>query len=207
MALGRKSKKGERVKALPDRYENEGPIDISEGYKKLSRVAFAVWIRLSVASREELHGGRQYVAKLLGYSQRRSNEVLLELERKGFIMFISNGPWQKTAIAITRKPLLKKSYNFTKFSGYLFSHENCENRSKEKNGFRTRKPREFSVKIGIKPYRFIDHSVSYPDHLVSYPDHSVSYPNYSVSYPNSSHTFFSKKSKPINLYVSKKEKR
>ncbi len=107
--LGKRTRKGdERYKAVPDQYPNEGPIDLSVGYDELPRAAFAVWVRLAVATDEDLRGGRRHVAGVLGYSQRRSNEVLLQLERRGYISFIPNGPWQPTTIVIERKPEVRR---------------------------------------------------------------------------------------------------
>jgi hypothetical protein len=204
MAIGKKSKKGERIKALPDRFENEGPIELPEAYEKLSHVAFAVWIRLSVASREDLHGGRQYIADILGYSQRRSNEILLELERKGFIIFMPEGPWQKTAIAIMRKPLLRRGANFTKFSGFLSKVDFTINRSPENFDLRAK---IHTVIVGTGQYKSIPESSDFFDHSRTCTDPSHTCTNSSHTCTNSSHTCLAKKTNPINLCRLKKEKK
>ena len=204
MALGKKGKKGERIKALPDRFENEGPIELPEAYEKLSHVAFAVWIRLSVASREDLHGGRQYIADMLGYSQRRSNEILLELERKGFIMFMPEGPWQKTSIAIMRKPLLRRGASFTKFSGLLSKVGFTIDRNPEKIDLRAK---IFTVILKSDPYKSISKCEHFldPSRTCTNSSHSCTDPSHTCL--NSSHTCLSKKTNPINLYCLKKDKK
>ena len=108
MSIGKKKDKEKRAKALPDTYPEEGPATIKEAYKTLSPPAFAVWMRLSVGKKEDLKSGRTNLSKLLGYSFRRSNEILLELARKGFICVLPNGPWRRTHIVILRKPLTRE---------------------------------------------------------------------------------------------------
>jgi len=106
----------ERFKASPDMYPDEGPCPIADGYAQLSRKAFAVWIRLSVAEPDELRAGRTNVSALLGYSKRQGDEVLRELERNGFIAFLPDGPWKRTTIVVARKPLLQRGHGFARFS-------------------------------------------------------------------------------------------
>ena len=115
--LGKKTRKGnERFKAVPDVYPGEGPIELAEGYETLSRAAFAVWLRLAVADDDDLHGGRGHIASMLGYSPRRSNEVLLQLERAGYISFIPNGPWQPTTIVIERRPAVRRGSRVVRYA-------------------------------------------------------------------------------------------
>lgn len=172
MALGKKKKKRERFKALPSVYVGEGPADIGDAYNELSRSAFAVWIKLSVVSDEDLHGGRQHLSGLCGYSERRFNEVLLELERSGYITFLPNGPYQPTTISISRKPLLKQGDKFTRFRATLLS----ENRDKENSG---RISRKICVMVAPKPYIYMYHSHTCKDRSRSCSNCSRSCTNYS----------------------------
>lgn len=115
MVLGKKQNKGERCKAIPETYTEEGPIDIIDAYQELSKSAFAVWIRLSVSSQEQLGSGRKNLSKILGYSYNRSNAVLYELEKKGFVVYLPGGPWKKTKFKVIRKPLLRRGHGFVKW--------------------------------------------------------------------------------------------
>lgn len=119
--LGKKVDRKERQKAVPDRYPNEGPCPLAEAYEQLSRPAFAIWIRMSVAPRADLRMGRAKLSSLLGYSRRQGDELLRELDRKGFVACIAHGPYRRTVIVIVRKPLLEQGHSFTRFSALLFS--------------------------------------------------------------------------------------
>lgn len=55
---------------------------------------------------DELKAGRHPLAATLGYSPRRSNDVLRELDRKGYISFIRNGAWRATEVVIERKAII-----------------------------------------------------------------------------------------------------
>lgn len=105
-----------RRKATPDLYPDEGPCDIAEAYDQLSRGAFAAWIRMCVAERDDLRQGREHLAEVLGYSKRQSDELIRELERSGFIATLPEGPWRRTVITIVRRPLLQRGNRFTRFS-------------------------------------------------------------------------------------------
>ncbi len=119
--LGKRVDHKERTKAVPATYPNEGPCGLAEAYEQLTRAAFAVWIRMSVAERSELRMGRGKLSRLLGYSRRQGDEVLRELERKGFVAFIPHGPWRRTIVVVVRKPLLERGHGFTRFASLLFS--------------------------------------------------------------------------------------
>lgn len=119
--LGKKVDRKERQKAAPERYPDEGPCSLSAAYAQLSRPAFAIWIRMSVAERGDLRVGRAKLSRMLGYSRRQGDELLRELERKGFVAFIPHGPYRRTVIVIVRKPLLEQGHGFTRFSALLFS--------------------------------------------------------------------------------------
>lgn len=114
--IGKRPDGQERFKASPDLYPDEGPCPIADAYGQLTRKAFAIWIRLSVAEPDELRAGRARVSRLLGYSKRQGDEVLRELERCGFITFLPEGPWQRTTIVVVRKPLLQRGHGFARFA-------------------------------------------------------------------------------------------
>lgn len=120
--LGRRIDRKERSKALPERYPNEGPCALADAYQELTRAAFAIWIRIAVAERSELRVGRARLSRMLGYSRRQGDELLRELERKGFIALLPSGPWRRTVVVLMRRPLLEHGHSFTRFSALLFSH-------------------------------------------------------------------------------------
>lgn len=101
-----------RARATDDAYPGEGPCFIADGYAELTRSAFAVWVRLAVAEDEQLHAGRGELAKVLGYSRRQCNQLLRELELKGFIAPISDGPWQRTTVVLLRRPMISRGDRF-----------------------------------------------------------------------------------------------
>jgi hypothetical protein len=114
--LGRKVDRKERKKALPEMFPGEGPCSLIEAYEELSRPAFAIWIRMAVAEHDDLRAGRTKLTALLGYSRRQGNELLKELERKGFVTFLPGGRWRKTIVVIARRPLLAAGNFFTRFA-------------------------------------------------------------------------------------------
>lgn len=114
MVLGKKGDGQKRFKATAEHFPGEGPSSIADAYDALSRHAFAVWMRLAVASSLELKGGRTGMADVIGYSGRRANEVLLELERKGFVSFIVNGVYRPTEIVIERRPMICRGDRFVR---------------------------------------------------------------------------------------------
>jgi hypothetical protein len=93
-----------RSRIHPREYHGNEPISIQAAYALLSRRAFAVWIRLMAENPETLFAGRHRLAKLLGYSERRFSELLLELDRKGFVSLIRpERPGFVTKIVIARR--------------------------------------------------------------------------------------------------------
>lgn len=113
--------KRERTKAAPVLFPDEGPCGLAEAYDQLTRGAFAIWIRMAVAERRELRVGRAKLSLMLGYSRRQGDELLRELERKGFVAFIPHGPWRRTVVVLVRRPLLERGHSFTRFARFLFS--------------------------------------------------------------------------------------
>lgn len=107
-----------RQKATPEQFPGNGPVEIAKAYVELTQEAFAVWIRLMVMSEDELRSGRVGIARLLGYSERRSNEVLRQLEMAGYVSFQPNyGGGRLTRVNIMRRALISARTNFTRLSG------------------------------------------------------------------------------------------
>lgn len=119
--LGKRIDRKERVRATRELYPDEGPCPLADAYEELTRAAFAIWIRMSVAGRGELRMGRGKLSRMLGYSRRQGDELLRELERKGFVGFIPHGPYRRTVVVILRRPLLEHGHGFARFSSVLFS--------------------------------------------------------------------------------------
>ncbi len=163
--LGKKTRKGnERFKATPDRYPDEGPVELSVAFDELPRHAFAVWIRLAIASKEDLHAGRSHLARMCGYSGRRFNDILLTLERRGFIRFIPSGPYRPTTVVIQRRPGLRTPHRFVRFSAALLL------RAKEASVVTT-----WSVSVCQKPLVSKHQSGGYPNRSLTYPDRSFTF--------------------------------
>jgi hypothetical protein len=101
--------KPERVD--PAAFEGFGPVTIAAAYDELTRHAFAVWMRLVVMDDDELNN-RKKLAVTLGYCPGRSNQVLRELKRRGYISFIVGGPYQPTEVIIERRPFLESRGKF-----------------------------------------------------------------------------------------------
>lgn len=83
------------------------PATIIEAYNELSQEAFAIWMRLLVATDTQLRQGRKSISSLVGYSEGRSNAILRELKLKGYIRFVRGDlPGIPTQIEIVRKALI-----------------------------------------------------------------------------------------------------
>ena len=85
------------------------PASIQDAYEELSQEAFAVWIRMMLMTDSDLVG-RQKIAKLLGYSEGRSNAILRELKLKSYI-FIERPdmPGEETIVKIRRRAVCQCS--------------------------------------------------------------------------------------------------
>lgn len=103
-----------RRKPAVEDYPNDGPITIAGAYSELSAPAFGAWLRLLVEDVETLRRGRSACARILGKSVRRSNEILMELNRKGYVEFARGGPSRPTAIVINRRPLISARSGFVR---------------------------------------------------------------------------------------------
>lgn len=100
--------KSNRRKAKPAEY-GLGPIGIKEAYSELTRAGFAAWFRLVVEPPETLTRGRVHLAKVLGYSERRADDIFRELKRKGYIRLIrAHRPGLPTRVVIERRPLINR---------------------------------------------------------------------------------------------------
>lgn len=89
---------------------------IPEAYGELSQEAFAVWIRLMIASDDELSRGRGWIAaNLLNYSEPRANTILRELKRKGYVEFKPD-PGRATTIIIKRRAKIVGRNRFVRLS-------------------------------------------------------------------------------------------
>jgi len=74
-------------------------------------------MRLIVATDDELASGRGKLAKLLKYSERRSNEVLRELHLKGYISFDTVGGGRPTRVIIERRALINaRAHHFARLA-------------------------------------------------------------------------------------------
>lgn len=63
-----------------------GRIDIHTAWQELRPSEFALWIRLCAEHPDTLAGTpKPVLAELLGYSHRRLNELLVELEHAGYV--------------------------------------------------------------------------------------------------------------------------
>lgn len=108
-------------------------INLAEAYDALSQEAFAVWMRLHVASDDEMkHRGK--IARMLGYSEARSNSILRELRLAGYVTF-TPGPYSgaPTTINLERRCKLGKRSRFVRLSRFLDARadavrEHIENR-------------------------------------------------------------------------------
>jgi hypothetical protein len=108
--------KPKKQKAVISTFQGFGPVRIEDAYDELTHHGFAVWMRLVVAETRELQQGRTKLAKWLGYSQCRSNTVLRELKRKGYISFVTNGAFRPTEVFIERKPILVARNQFVRLA-------------------------------------------------------------------------------------------
>jgi len=114
MTLG-KSAKVHRLKATSEDFFGEGPVAIDTAYRELSHHAFSIWIRLMVATDDELRVGRRALAKFLGYGQHRSNAVLLELKHKGYVSWIVR-PGLPSEVVVMRRAKLPARSRFIRIS-------------------------------------------------------------------------------------------
>lgn len=95
-------------------------ISIEKAFTELPPAAFAVWIRLLVASDSELSAGRVKIAELLGYSEAQSNTILRTLKHYNYIR-IRNGAtsYVPSEVVILKRGLLSGRNKFTKMARML----------------------------------------------------------------------------------------
>ncbi len=95
------------------------PATIEEAYEELTQVAFAVWIRLQVAEPKQLVG-RSKIAKAIGYSVARSDEILRELKLKGYVKMMPRGNGRASYLVLHRVPILSGPSGFITLSSFTF---------------------------------------------------------------------------------------
>lgn len=95
------------------------PATIEEAYAELSVPAFAVWIRLQMATPKQLLG-RAKIAKIIDYSSAQSDTILRELKYKGYIQMIANGQGKPSQLVIQRRTILSGPSSFVRLSNFTF---------------------------------------------------------------------------------------
>jgi len=96
------------------------PATIKEAYYNLSQEGFAVWIRLHVCNEQSLAEGRGKLARRLGYSEARSNEILRELSLAGYVVCIPGPrPATPTTVKILRRCKISGRNSFVRLSRTL----------------------------------------------------------------------------------------
>ena len=124
-----------KSKALPGAFQHDGTATINQAYSELSRSAFAVWIRLMAEPPDVLKLGKAHLAGLLGYGLRRTDEVLTELRRKGYIGVIRpEGVAAPLTIVIRRRALINARVgSFQRLSSILCDDHFHTSRLSEKS--------------------------------------------------------------------------
>jgi len=117
-----KHSSGTRFKATKELFPWEGPADIETACEELSCPALAVWMKLLTYDSKTLKSGRTALAHKLEYSQRRSNQILRELERKNYISFIPHGSGKPTEVVVERKLMIKSGYAVTRLSNFMLEN-------------------------------------------------------------------------------------
>ncbi len=93
---------------------------IEKAYKDLSPQGFAVWVRLHVVPPEELTQGRGRIAKLIGYSEGRSNAILRELTLQGYLEQKSKGRFEATSFFLIRRCKITGVNAFVRLNSAFF---------------------------------------------------------------------------------------
>jgi len=90
---------------------------IPEGYRELTKTAFAVWVRLHAMTETELSAGRKAIASTLGKTTSSANDVFRELRRKGFVgVERADNDRRRAKITLKRRAILKGTDRFIKLS-------------------------------------------------------------------------------------------
>lgn len=104
----------ERKRATPEDYPGEGPVEIADAYRELSRPAFAFWIRLHVAEPSELASGRKKLAKVMRISVRRMRRWTEELSKKGYIASARSRPASEKFL-VQRRGIIRAKHEFQRY--------------------------------------------------------------------------------------------
>jgi hypothetical protein len=101
-------------------------VSIEIAYHELTPPAFAVWMRLHVVDDTDLIG-RKTVAKVVEYSEGRSNDILRELNLKGYVTSIPGpGPAFPTRFELKRRAVLKGNNQFVSLSHMMALQDNTK---------------------------------------------------------------------------------
>lgn len=107
-----------RHKASTAEFTNQGPVRLEQAYSELSRAAFGYWLRI-LGEDSALVDGRTALSKVTGYSIRRSNELLKELERKGYVGFFTKIGGDSASVVIHRRCILDGRSGFLRLSDVI----------------------------------------------------------------------------------------
>ena len=109
------------------------PTTIQVAYSELSKSAFSVWIRLLVASDEEMVGWDN-VSEAVSLSVPRAKVVLTELIRKGFLNSERKGRGGKSHFEIRRRAVLSGQNKFIRLSSfYTLLNESKDTKCTDEN--------------------------------------------------------------------------
>lgn len=94
-------------------------VTISKAYQELTVPCFAVWIRMHVATDDEMTG-RTKVARVVKYSEPQSNVILRDLATAGYIKLIPNLiPNRPTTVLLVKRAMLSGRDKFVKLSNFM----------------------------------------------------------------------------------------
>lgn len=94
-------------------------ISIAKAYTELKHRDFACWIRLMVATDDELAAGRVPIAKMLGYSEAQSNAVIRVLKHAGYVKVVPNDiPNRPTQLVLLKRATLSGRDRFIRLSRF-----------------------------------------------------------------------------------------
>jgi hypothetical protein len=93
------------------------PVILEDAWKELSAGAFGVWIILHTLSKKKLARGYYAMAEHFGYSRRRLQDLIAELESKEYIAReVRTDDTHVKAIFLLRRAMIKGQNAFVKLS-------------------------------------------------------------------------------------------